>query len=89
MNRFNRLVHIRSLRWSHGSVLPEKERLNATEAELGFFRKYNKSLATYMTSVGLDLTVDHWSPKNTKMRVPMIIIIIFDDKLVQKLRMYI
>ena len=65
-------------------MLPEKERLNATEAELEFFKKYNKSLATYMTSVGLDLTVDHWPPKNTKLSVMMIIV--FDDKLVSKTR---
>jgi len=62
---YNRLVRIRDMRWTQGSVLPENVRLNTSEQEQQFFKNYNKILANYMRSIGdgLDLTENMIPPK--------------------------
>merc|ERR1712080_105613 len=59
----NRVEKLRMMRWQFGSVLPEEIKMNLCEPELDFFTKYNKALASYMRSVGTDLTTDLAPPK--------------------------
>ncbi|CAC5403036.1 DNA replication complex GINS protein PSF1-like [Mytilus californianus] len=64
---YNRLQHIKKMRWEFGSVLPSDVKLNLGEQEVQWFGKYNKMLANYMRSIGdhggLDLTQDLKPPK--------------------------
>jgi len=53
-----------AMRWQFGAVLPEEVKLNMCEPETEFFNKYNKALASYMRSVGSDLTSDMVPPKS-------------------------
>ncbi|XP_071790258.1 DNA replication complex GINS protein PSF1-like isoform X2 [Asterias amurensis] len=69
---FNRLAIIRNMRWEFGSVLPADVRQNLSEQEVQWFTKYNKSLASYMRSLGndgLDLTQDRKPPKSLYIEV--------------------
>ncbi|XP_072045912.1 DNA replication complex GINS protein PSF1-like [Amphiura filiformis] len=69
---YNRLQVIRDMRWEFGSVLPPDVKLNLSEQEIQWFTKYNKSLATYMRSLGaegLDLTQDRKPPKSLYIEV--------------------
>ena len=63
---YNRLSTIRDMRWEVGSVLPEEFRLCLCEQEAQWFQNYNRSLASYMRTIGgegLDLTQYSSPPK--------------------------
>ncbi|XP_059149499.1 DNA replication complex GINS protein PSF1-like [Physella acuta] len=64
---YNRLEHIRKMRWEFGSVLPPDVKYNMCEHEVQWFNQYNRLLANYMRSIGenggLDLTQDMKPPK--------------------------
>ncbi|KXJ30034.1 DNA replication complex GINS protein PSF1 [Exaiptasia diaphana] len=66
---YNRMVRIKNFRWEFGTVLPEDVKYNMCEQEIQWFTKYNKSLANYMKSVGLDLTQDTKPPKSLYIEV--------------------
>ena len=64
---YSRLSRIREMRWEIGAILPEEFRLNLCEEEIQWFQRYNRSLGTYMRSVGsgdLDLTLYTSPPKS-------------------------
>ena len=65
----HRVEKLRAMRWQFGAVLPEEVRLNLCEPEMEFFNKYNKALASYMRSVGTDLTTDNAPPKSLYIEV--------------------
>lgn len=68
----NRLTRIRDYRWAVGSVLPREAKLNLCEQEIQWFGHYNRSLASYMRSVGeggLDLTQHTQPPKSLYIEV--------------------
>ena len=72
----HRMSLIRSLRWDFGTVLPEELRHNLCEAELQWFLRYNKSLASYMRSVGsegMDLTLYRHPPKGLYVEVRCVV----------------
>lgn len=64
---YNRMRMLRDLRWELGSILPPEVNSNLLNAEVQWFQSYNKSLATYMRSLGEDqgfnLTVNMLPPK--------------------------
>ena len=64
---YNRMRMLRDLRWELGSILPSEVNSNLLNAEVQWFQSYNKSLATYMRSLGEDqgfnLTVNMLPPK--------------------------
>ena len=63
----HRMTRIRDYRWQTGSVLPPAFRLSLCEQEVQWFTRYNRSLATYMRSIGssgLDLTQHLQPPKS-------------------------
>ena len=66
---YNRMEKIRDMRWDFGSVLPDDVKYNLNEEELGWFGKYNRSLASYMRSIGVDLTQDTKPPKSLYIEV--------------------
>lgn len=66
---YNRMEKIKDMRWDFGSVLPDEVKHNLSEEELGWFAMYNKNLATYMRSVGMDLTQDAKPPKSLYIEV--------------------
>ena len=69
---FNRMVKIRDYRWEVGSVLPSEFKLNLCEQEIQWFNQYNRSLASYMRSIGengLDLTQNIQPPKSLYIEV--------------------
>lgn len=69
---YNRLLQIKAYRWEVGSVLPQEFRLNLCEQEVRWFNSYNRSLASYMRSlgdVGLDLTQHTQPPKSLYIEV--------------------
>ena len=73
----NRLERIKEHRWHFGSVLPPEIKSNICEPEAQFFIKYNKSLASYMKSIGegsftLDLTQHLKPPKNLYIQVKVL-----------------
>nr|XP_033336899.1 DNA replication complex GINS protein PSF1-like isoform X1 [Megalopta genalis]XP_033336900.1 DNA replication complex GINS protein PSF1-like isoform X1 [Megalopta genalis]XP_033336901.1 DNA replication complex GINS protein PSF1-like isoform X1 [Megalopta genalis] len=51
---YNRVRKLRELRWDLGSILPPEINSNLSNAEIQWFQSYNKSLATYMRSLGED-----------------------------------
>ena len=66
---YNRIEKIRDMRWDFGSVLPDDVKNNLNEHELSWFGRYNRSLAKYMRSVGIDLTQDSKPPKSLYIEV--------------------
>ncbi|XP_048585920.1 DNA replication complex GINS protein PSF1 isoform X2 [Nematostella vectensis] len=66
---YNRMNRIKNLRWEFGSVLPDDIKYNLSEQEVQWFTKYNKSLANYMRTTGLDLTQDMKPPKSLNIEV--------------------
>ncbi|XP_029175868.1 DNA replication complex GINS protein PSF1-like isoform X2 [Nylanderia fulva] len=69
---FHRIRRLRQMRWELGSILPTEITANLLNAEVQWFQNYNKSLATYMRSIGddqsgemigLNLTVNMSPPK--------------------------
>lgn len=61
------------MRWELGSILPTEITANLLNAEMQWFQNYNKSLATYMRSIGddygLNLTVNMSPPKTLYVEV--------------------
>lgn len=69
---YNRLTKIKDYRWEVGSILPSDFKLNLCEQELQWFNRYNRSLASYMRSLGdngLDLTQHTRPPKSLYIEV--------------------
>ncbi|XP_067030178.1 DNA replication complex GINS protein PSF1-like [Acropora muricata] len=66
---YNRMLRIKKFRWEFGTVLPEEIKDNLCEQEIQWFSKYNKSLAMYMRTVGLDLTQNMKPPKSLYIEV--------------------
>ena len=69
---FSRMMQIRDYRWEVGSVLPLEFKLSLCEQEVQWFNRYNRSLATYMRSIGdsgLDLTQHMHPPKSLYIEV--------------------
>lgn len=65
---YNRMRRLRQARWEFGSILPQEISTNMLTLENQWFQAYNKSLATYMRSLGddqgLNLTMDMVPPKS-------------------------
>lgn len=51
---YHRLRRLRQARWELGSILPPEITANLINSEMQWFQGYNKSLATYMRSIGED-----------------------------------
>ncbi|XP_003708407.1 DNA replication complex GINS protein PSF1 [Megachile rotundata] len=70
---YNRMRRIRDLRWELGSILPPEINSNLLNAEAQWFQTYNKSLATYMRSLGEDygfnITANMLPPKTPYVEV--------------------
>ncbi|XP_046823992.1 DNA replication complex GINS protein PSF1-like [Vespa crabro] len=70
---YNRMRRLRQMRWELGSILPPEINSNLLNAEIQWFHSYNKSLATYMRSIGdscgLNLTVNMLPPKSLYIEV--------------------
>ncbi|XP_012522970.1 DNA replication complex GINS protein PSF1 [Monomorium pharaonis] len=70
---YHRLKRLRQLRWELGSILPTEITANLLNAEMQWFQNYNKSLATYMRSIGddngLNLTMNMSPPKTLYVEV--------------------
>lgn len=60
---YNRMERIREIRWDLGSVLPDEVRNNLNEQEIAWFGQYNRNLANYLRSVGIDLMQVSLPPK--------------------------
>ncbi|CAD6234457.1 GSCOCG00001935001-RA-CDS [Cotesia congregata] len=74
---YNRMRRLRQARWEFGSILPREISTNMLSLETEWFKAYNKSLATYMRSIGdnqgLNLTVDMVPPKSLFIEVRCLI----------------
>ncbi|XP_020282007.1 DNA replication complex GINS protein PSF1-like [Pseudomyrmex gracilis] len=70
---YHRIKRLRQMRWELGSILPAEVTANLLKAEEEWFQNYNKSLATYMRSIGddhgLNLTVNMCPPKSLYVEV--------------------
>lgn len=69
---YNRLLQVKDYRWEMGSVLPREFRQSLCDQEVQWFNRYNKSLASYMKSLGssgLDLTQYTQPPKSLYIEV--------------------
>ncbi|CAH8539213.1 unnamed protein product [Dicrocoelium dendriticum] len=72
-----RLMHLKSLRWHCGAVLPKNVRQSLSEAEQTWFKEYCGTLTNYMQAStsdrggagGLDLTQSLMPPKSLFMEV--------------------
>ncbi|XP_033225295.1 DNA replication complex GINS protein PSF1-like [Belonocnema kinseyi] len=64
---YHRMKRMRKLRWELGSILPAEIKVNLTNPEERWFNSYNRSLATYMRSIGeeggLNIMKDMVPPK--------------------------
>ncbi|KAL1117912.1 hypothetical protein AAG570_004225 [Ranatra chinensis] len=71
--QWNRMERLRKMRWEFGSILPPDIKSNLSDAEVGWFNKYSKCLATYMKSIGgqngLNITQDMKPPKDLYIEV--------------------
>jgi len=78
---YHRIKRLRQLRWELGSILPTEITANLLNAEVQWFQNYNKSLATYMRSIGddhgLNLTVNMNPPKTLYVEVSSYYIYIY------------
>ena len=70
---YNRMEKVRDMRWDFGSVLPDDIKSSLNENEIGWFSRYNRSLAKYMKNVGIDLTQDSKPPKTLYIEVRCLI----------------
>lgn len=69
---YHRIRRLRNTRWQLGSILPEEVAKNLLPAETAWFQTYNKSLATYMRSIGkdgLNIMNDFTPPKSLYVEV--------------------
>ncbi|XP_011648205.1 DNA replication complex GINS protein PSF1-like isoform X1 [Pogonomyrmex barbatus] len=70
---YHRIRRLRQMRWELGSILPAEITTNLLNAEIQWFQNYNKSLATYMRSIGdnhgLNLTMNMSPPKTLYVEV--------------------
>lgn len=65
----SRLEQVCDYRWEVGAVLPPELKENLSVAELDYFRTYNKMVASYMASIGVDLSLDMEPPKTLIIKV--------------------
>ena len=65
----HRAEKIREMRWQFGAMLPPDVKANLCEPEQKFFGQYNRNLADYMRSVGVDLMTDQTAPKSLYVEV--------------------
>ncbi|XP_065662271.1 DNA replication complex GINS protein PSF1 isoform X3 [Hydra vulgaris] len=64
---YNRMMHLKTLRWEIGSVLPAEIKINLCEQEIQWFATYSKMFTNYMMTVagtGIDLTQNMVPPKS-------------------------
>lgn len=77
---YHRIRRLRQIRWELGSILPTEITANLLNAEMQWFQNYNKSLATYMRSIGdnhgLNLTVNMSPPKTLYVEVNIFLLYI-------------
>ena len=69
---YHRMKRMRKLRWELGSILPAEIKANLTNPEEQWFNSYNRSLATYMRSIGdkgLNIMKDMVPPKSLYIEV--------------------
>lgn len=59
-----RMQRILALRWQLGAVLPPEVLQKLSTHEQQAFKAYSDDLATYMSDIGIDLTVDEAPPKD-------------------------
>ncbi|XP_031845580.1 DNA replication complex GINS protein PSF1 isoform X2 [Nomia melanderi] len=74
---YNRMRKLRELRWELGSILPPEISSNLLNGEAQWYQSYNKSLATYMRSLGEDqgfnLTTNMLPPKTPYVEVKCVV----------------
>lgn len=72
---YNRLEHIKEMRWQFGPTIPDDIKQLLCEPEVQFFNTYSKNLASYMMSIGegsafgIDLTSYTKPPKSLYIEV--------------------
>lgn len=69
---WNRLQHVKQMRWEFGSILPPDIKNNLSDSEVEWFTQYNRNLAVYMKSIGsdgLNLALDMKPPKSLYLEV--------------------
>ena len=70
---YHRMKRLRKLRWELGSILPPEVSSNLVNPEIQWFNIYNRSLATYMRSIGegegLNIMKDMVPPKSLYVEV--------------------
>lgn len=73
---YNRLEHIKEMRWQFGPTIPNDIKQLLCEPEIQFFNAYSKNLATYMIAIGegcgnfgIDLTSYTKPPKSLYIEV--------------------
>lgn len=70
---YNRLQHIKEIRWQFGSAIPDDIKQLLCEPEVQFFNAYSKNLASYMMAIGensgIDLTSHMKPPKSLYIEV--------------------
>ena len=76
---YHRIRRLRQMRWELSSILPTEITVNLLNAEMQWFQNYNKSLATYMRSIGddhgLNLTVNMSPPKTLYVEVNIFLLV--------------
>lgn len=73
---YNRLDHLKTMRWEFGSILPRDIKANLSTNETLWFSKYSNNLAKYMRSIGiegLNLAMDLKPPKTLYIEVKCLI----------------
>ncbi|CAL9170022.1 uncharacterized protein LOC103997860 [Musa acuminata AAA Group] len=70
----NRAEIVRSLRWQLGPVLPEEIKAKLSYSEGVYFADHSKAIASYMSEMDIDLTVDMVPPKS-----PSVQVMVLDD----------
>lgn len=66
---YNRLMSVRDIRWDFGTVMPPDLQMCLSENEMNWFRSYNRHLANYMMSMGVDLFLHVKPPKSLYVQV--------------------
>ena len=72
---YHRIRRLRKARWELGSILPTEISSNLINPEISWFQSYNKSLATYMRTIGedgLNIINDMQPPKSLYIEVKII-----------------
>ncbi|KAJ8673326.1 hypothetical protein QAD02_004588 [Eretmocerus hayati] len=72
---YHRMRRLRQVRWELGSILPQEISTCLLSSEIQWFQSYNRSLATYMRSIGdsgLNIMNDVHPPKSLYIEVKCI-----------------